>query len=150
MATEVRKFRSLVKTWLGTISGLSARVGTRIYPVAPPIEFMQPALCFNIAARESVSDIGAPAWVATVEFIIHAASEDVADEIEELIVNTATIQEDGALQTALTDANTVQTTSFVLRSVNQDWHDAYESGGFVIFVRVVSFSASFVKRVNAW
>ena len=147
-ASEVKAFRALLKTWLGTVSGLTAKVSTRIYHVLPPIEADYPCCAYNIALRESVSDVGLPAWNGSAEVILHGPRGDDLDDAEDALVDACAQQQD-AIQASLTDS-TVQTTMFRFTRSTQDWRDAYEESNFIVLVRVLSFEFSFVKRTGAW
>ena len=147
-ASEVKAFRTLLKTWLGTVTALAAKVGTRIYHVLPPSEAEYPCCCYNMAMRESVSDLGLPAWNGTVEVILHGPRGDDLDDAEDALVDAASQQQD-AIQASLTNTN-VQTTMFRFVRTTQDWRDAYEESNFIVLVRVLSFEFSFVKRTAAW
>jgi len=148
MASEVKAFRALLKTWLGTVSGLTAKVSARIYHVLPPVEATYPSACYNIALRESVSDLGLPAWNGSAEVILYGPRGDDLDDAEDALVDACANQQD-AVQASLTNT-TVQTRMFRFTRSSQDWRDAFQQENFVVLVRVLTFEFSFVKRTGAW
>lgn len=150
MAAEVKKFRQLLYEWLkGDVSALTAEVGTRIYPVWPPIEAQYPCCAINISARESKSDYGAPNWGGEVEIRLFDPSEDKLDDLEDAIVDYVNANSTEMLG-KLTDANTVETVSFVFLGTTQDVREAFESDRFLVITRVLRFNFAFVKREEGW
>lgn len=148
MSTEVKAWRAKLYTALGTVTGLSAKIGTRIFPVWPALKVQYPCMAYNLAARKSLFDTGMPAWSGVLELYLFSPSEDALDDIETLLVEWAN-DKSGTLLTTLTDS-TVKTTMFLFEEVEQNPGDAFETENFLVIVRTLRFGVSFVKKSAAW
>ena len=82
---EIQEFRKSLVAWLQGIAGVTAQLGTRVYHSWPQTPPTYPMVTFTVRKRPA-TDYPGHAWAGTVTINVLSVDDEVADAIEDAIL----------------------------------------------------------------
>lgn len=141
MPVEVNAFKKLVKTWLSGITGMSAKVGTRVYCGRPMAVPTMPLISFGLVRRPSTA-YPLAAWEGDLNVSVYSEKADELDDIEDLILDWLARNN---VQTSLTNSS-VLCVQCALTEIAEDESYELEEQSYVQIVRTMKFRYAIVSK----
>ncbi len=142
---EVNDFKKNVRAWLLAIPGMAAHVATdRVYQ-GWPVKRSLPMITFDLS-RSPKDEYTFQAWGGVLRIGLHAASPDVVDTMEDLILNWLQ-DESNNIVTTLTSADEVVCAYFGMDDSGigpDDYMPDEVTDGYTFVTRVIPFAYAIV------
>ena len=141
MPKEIEAFKTLTRTWLLGITGMSAALGDRVYCGRPMGVPVFPLISFGLS-RKPLTEFSLCAWDGRLNIAIYASTDAELNTIEDLILDYLARN---AVEGALTDAS-VKCVQCALADVGEAETDvSMEDDSYQLLMRPLAFTFQIVS-----
>ena len=141
MPKEIEAFKTLTRTWLTGIDGMSAVLSDRVYYGRPAGAPVFPLISFGLS-RKPLTDFALCAWDGQLNVAIYASTDAELNTIEDLILDYLARN---AVETTLTNAS-VKCVQCAYTGTGEDEADvSMEEESYQVLMRPMAFSFQIVS-----